>query len=171
MRGRVPRPERGGFGSSRCPPSRAQEQDAAGIQPAQAGCCSFTAPPFRAGFALLLLCAGCSPRTAAPLVEARNPKLNLALGITPRPATSLDPTALTVRVTDAAGKPVSGAAVTLRLDMPAMPMGENAVATHETRAGNYTGTGRFTMAGAWRVTATAAKGPERAMQTFPVEVK
>ncbi len=120
---------------------------------------------------LLLLCAGCAPHPAAPPVEARNPKLNLALGMTPRPATSLDPTALTVRVTDAAGRPVSGAAVTLRLDMPAMPMGDNAVTTHETTAGTYAGTGRFTMAGAWRVTAAAAKGPERAAQTFPVEVK
>lgn len=118
-----------------------------------------------------MLCAGCAPHPAAPPVEARNPKMNLALEMMPRPATSLDPTALTVRVTDAAGKPVSGAAVALRLDMPAMPMGDNAVTARETTAGAYAGTGRFTMAGAWRVTVTAVKGPERATQAFPVEVR
>jgi len=118
-----------------------------------------------------VLCAGCAPRPAAPPVEARNPKLNLALDMTPRRAASLDPTVLTVRVTDVAGKSVSGAAVTLRLDMPAMPMGDNVVTTHRTTAGTYAGTGRFTMAGAWRVTVTASKGLERATRAFPVEVR
>lgn len=120
---------------------------------------------------LLLLCAGCAPRPAPPPAALRNPSLNLALGVTPRRVTSLDPTALTVRVTDASGRPVGGAAVTLHLDMPAMPMGENAVATREAASGSYVGTGRFTMAGAWRVTASAVKGPERAVRAFPVEVR
>jgi len=171
-RGCSPRAEPLGFRSARCPPSRAQEHVATGIQPAQAGCCSTKALPFRAGLALLLvLCAGCAPHPAAPPAEARNPNLTLELDVAPRPATSLDPTRLTVRVTDAAGKSVSGADVTLRLDMPAMPMGENAVRTRETTAGTYAGMGRFTMAGAWRVTVTASKGPERATQAFPVGVR
>ena len=123
------------------------------------------------GLALLLLCGGCAPRPAPPPVEALNPKLRLALDRTPRPLRSLDPTALTVRVTDAAGRPVRGAAVSLRLDMPTMPMGDNGVTTRETMAGTYTGTGRFTMAGAWHVTVTAAKGPERATQAFRLEVR
>jgi hypothetical protein len=123
------------------------------------------------GLLLLLLCVGCAPRPAVPPVEARNPKLNLALDMTPRRAASLDPTVLTVRITDAVGKPVRGAAVTLRLDMPAMPMGDNVVTTHQTTAGTYAGTGRFTMAGAWRVTAAASKGLERATRAFPVEVR
>ena len=118
-----------------------------------------------------LFCVGCAPRPTAPPAEARNPNLKLALGMPPRPVTSLDPTALTVRVTDAAGTPISGAALTLHLDMPAMPMGENVVAMRETAAGRYVGTGRFTMAGAWRVTALAVKGQERAAQVFPVEVR
>ena len=123
------------------------------------------------GIFLLILCAGCAPHSAAPPAEARNPKLNLALDIRPRSVRSLDPIALTVRVTDVAGKPVRGAVVTLRLDMPAMPMGDNGVTTREMAAGIYAGTGRFTMAGAWRVTASAAKGPERAVRAFPVEVR
>ena len=123
------------------------------------------------GLLLSLLCAGCAPHPAAPLVETPNASLQMALELTPRPATSLDPTALTVRIRDTAGKPASGAAVTAQLDMPAMPMGRNEVALHETRAGSYCGTGRFTMAGAWRVTVTAAKGPNRAVRAFPVEVR
>lgn len=125
----------------------------------------------RQGIVLALLCAGCAPHPAAPPVETRNPNLHLALDMTPRPPTSLDPTVLTVRVTDAAGKPVSGATVTINLDMPAMPMGRNEVKAGETRAGTYVGMGRFTMAGAWRVTVTARKRSERATQGFPVEVR
>ena len=125
----------------------------------------------RGGLLLLLLCAGCAPRPSAPPAEARDPNLHLALDTTPRSVRSLDPTVLAVRVTDAAGRPVSGAAVTLHLDMPAMAMGDNAVAARETAVGIYAGTGRFTMAGAWRVTARAVKGQERATQVFPVEVR
>ena len=124
-----------------------------------------------AGIAFMLLCAGCAPRPGAPPVAAPNPRLHLALDLTPRPATSLDPTTLTVRITDAAGKPVSGVSAAAHLDMPTMPMGQNEVALDERRPGWYLGSGRFTMAGAWRVTVTASKGPERAAQAFPVEVK
>ena len=116
----------------------------------------------------LVLCAGCAPRPATP-PEARNPQMNLALEMTPRLPKSLDPTALTVRVTDAGGKAVSGATVFLHLDMPAMAMGRNEVKARETQAGVYVGTGRFTMAGAWRVTVTASKGSERATQVFSVK--
>jgi len=123
----------------------------------------------RAGLLLFLFCAGCAPHPAA--APRPNPRLNLALDRAPRPPMSLDPTFLTVRVTDAAGKPVTGASVSLRLDMPAMAMGDNVVAARETAPGTYAGTGRFTMAGAWRVTASAAKGPERASRAFPVEVR
>lgn len=97
--------------------------------------------------------------------------MNLALDMTPHPATSLDPTRLTVRITDAAGKPVREADVALRLDMPAMPMGRNEIKARETQAGIYAGTGRFTMAGAWRVTVTAVKGPQRATQAFSIEAR
>ena len=116
---------------------------------------------------LLVLCAGCAPRPTT-LAEARNPQMNLTLEMTPRPPRSLDPTALTVRVMDARTKAVGGATVLLHLDMPAMAMGQNEVKARETQAGVYVGTGRFTMAGAWRVTVTASKGSERAAQVFSV---
>jgi len=118
-----------------------------------------------------LLCSGCAPHPPAPTREEPNPHLTLALGIAPRPATSLDPTVFTVRVTDAAGKPLSGVRVEVALAMPVMEMGRNAVVMQETRAGTYIGTGRFTMAGDWRATVTASQGGEHAARNFPVQVR
>ena len=128
---------------------------------------------------LLLLFSGCAPHPARPSLGGpappatvtHGPKLNLTLDALPRPPLSLDPAPLTVRVADAAGRPVTGAAVSLRLDMPDMPMGENVANAHESGRGVYRATGRFTMAGKWRVTASAARGASQASRAFPVEVK
>ena len=128
---------------------------------------------------LLLLFSGCAPHPARPSLGGpappatvtRGPKLNLTLDALPRPPLSLDPAPLTVRVTDAAGRPVAGAAVFLSLDMPDMPMGNNVAAAREMAPGVYRATGRFTMAGKWRVTASAARGASQASRAFPVEVK
>ena len=124
---------------------------------------------------LLLLFSGCAPSPAVPSAAGttvtRGPKMDLTLDSLPRPVLSLDPAPLTVRVADAAGRPVTGAAVSLRLDMPDMPMGENVANAHESGRGVYRATGRFTMAGKWRVTASAVKGAAWAARAFPVEVK
>ena len=105
----------------------------------------------RVGSGFLLLLTGCASHPAAT-PDAFNPRLHLALETKPAPATSLDPTAFTVHVTDAAGQPVSGAKTTVRLTMPSMAMGDNPVTMSEQAAGTYAGTGRFTMGGAWRAT-------------------
>jgi hypothetical protein len=140
--------------------------------PAKAGACTFKALPFRAGFLLALLSSGCAPHPTTSVVQnAPNPKLAMTLEMTPRPVTSLDPTIFNVRLHDASGKPVSGAKVQISLAMPAMPMGDNTQTLRETREGEYGGTGRFTMAGAWRVTVTAASGSEQTAQTFPQSVR
>ena len=120
---------------------------------------------------LVLLCSGCAPRPAAPTREARNPDLQLALDVTPNPPRSLDLTRFTVRASDAQGRPVSGAAVSLRLEMPAMPMGENVVSVRPGASGNYAGTGRFTMAGDWRISVKATQGGRSAAQGFPLRVR
>lgn len=125
----------------------------------------------RGGLLSVLICAGCAPRPAATAGDTPSPRLRLALTTTPDRPTSLDPTQLTVRVTDAAGGPVRGATVTAGLDMPTMPMGDNVIALRETRPGVYTGSGRFTMAGAWRVTAAAASGQQRATKSFSTDVR
>ena len=120
---------------------------------------------------LALLAAGCShPATPAPK-DAPNSHLAVTLDITPTPATSLDPTRFMVHLRDAAKNPVRGASVKINLDMPAMPMGDNSQTLSETKAGDYGGTGRFTMAGTWRVTVTASAGPEQTIQGFPVQVR
>lgn len=124
------------------------------------------------GFLLLaLLCVGCAPRTTPAPKDRPNPHLTLALDMTPRPVTSLDPTQFTVRIRDAAGEPVQGAAVKIDLDMPSMPMGDNTQMLREARAGEYGGTSRFTMAGAWRVAVTADLGSEHTTQVFPIRVR
>ena len=91
--------------------------------------------------------------------------------VTPSPPRQLDPARFQVQLTDSRNKPVSGAAVTAGLVMPAMDMGRNAVALHETAAGTYTGTGRFTMPGNWEATVSADKGAAHQSQTFPVSVR
>lgn len=128
------------------------------------------------GGLLLVLCgvllqAGCAPRPAATAHDTPNPRLRLALTTTPDKPTSLDPTWFTMHVTGAAGGPVKGATVKVGLTMPAMPMGDNDIALHETQPGVYTGSGRFTMAGAWRITATAASGQERTTKSFSTDVR
>lgn len=119
----------------------------------------------------VLIQAGCAPPPAATVRDASNPRLRLALTTTPDKPMALDPTRFTVCVTDAAGRPVQGATVTVGLAMPTMPMGDNVVALHETEAGVYAGSGRFTMAGAWRMTAAARSGAGRAAQSFSAEVR
>jgi hypothetical protein len=137
-------------------------------------CCLYGSPELGRGglFLLALLVSGCAPRPMVPTVqEAPNPKLTMALEITPHPVTSLDPTQFSVRLRDLSGKPVSGAKIQITLAMPSMPMGDNTQTLRETRAGEYGGTGRFTMAGAWRVTVTAALGREQAIHIFPQSVR
>lgn len=125
----------------------------------------------RLGAILLLLCAGCAPKAVEAPREAPNPNLHLALATMPRLPRSLDPAALVVRVTNRMGKPVSGAKVIVSLAMPTMDMGENKVTMNEGAEGTYAGTGRFTMAGAWRVTVSVSEGADSATQAFPLQVQ
>ena len=131
--------------------------------------------PFRLpqywGLGGLLLCAGCAPHPAAPAPPAAQAAWTLTFAASPPAPKSYDPAALTVRVRDAAGRPVRGAAVTLALSMPAMEMGRNEVTARETSPGVYTGTGRFTMSGDWQVAAAAAGASGRRTQMFSLKVQ
>ena len=67
-----------------------------------------------------------------------------------------------VKLTDAAGNAVSGADVTLRLYMPAMPEMDmaaisNVVKLPQRSAGVYEGTGSIDSGGTWQVTITATQ--------------
>jgi len=89
---------------------------------------------------------------------------------TPAHPRQLDPTGLEVHLTDASGKPVSGAIITASLTMPTMDMGRNQVALSGA-GGAYKGAGRFTMSGSWLVTITARQGGDTLRQSFPVDVQ
>jgi nitrogen fixation protein FixH len=83
----------------------------------------------------------------------------------------LDPILFTVQVRNRSGKPISSAIVTVNLAMPTMDMGRNSVVMSAVKPGQYVGTGRFTMAGSWEATVTAAKGKDGGDRVFPVEVQ
>lgn len=120
--------------------------------------------------AAVCLGAGCSPHLR-PLPPAETAHWKIAFSVTPGQPRQLDPALFQVQVTDKNKKPVSGAAVTAELVMPAMDMGRNAVPLHETTPGTYTGTGRFTMPGDWEATVSADKGAAHQARTFPVSVR
>lgn len=119
---------------------------------------------------LLLFLTGCAhPRPVAP--PPVSPNLHIRLTISPAPPRQLDLSVFTVTVTDAQRKPVKEANVLVRLTMPTMAMPENVVTTNPVEAGTWVGAGRFTMAGEWLATVTAAKGADKTVQAFPVTVK
>lgn len=119
---------------------------------------------------LALVCAGCThPATPAP--PPANAHWHMALTLIPDAPRQLDPAQLSVQISDNHGKPVSGAAVTLSLVMPAMDMGQNQVTAKAGAAGVYAGTGRFTMPGQWQVTVQADKNARHQTQSFPVTVQ
>ena len=55
--------------------------------------------------------------------------------------------------------------------MPDMDMGKNAVPLTPQGPGEYTGRGRFTMPGDWRITVTAQKADGHCVCVFPVSVR
>ena len=71
---------------------------------------------------------------------------------------------LTISITDAQGKPVTGAAVTTTVAMTSMDMGTTHPAVTEKGSGQYAATVNFSMAGPWRITVKAA-APGRKPQT------
>ena len=79
-----------------------------------------------------------------------------------------------VTVKDAAGKPITDAAVTALFymaAMPAMKMPEmkNTITLKHQKDGTYTGTGQVMMAGKWDVTVTVKRaGKEIGSKKFPV---
>ncbi len=123
-----------------------------------------------AALGLTLACAGCAHQ-AAPAPPPANAHWHMTLTLAPNIPRQLEPTQLTVQGSDRAGRPVSGAAVTISLVMPSMDMGQNQVPATAAAAGIYTGTGRFTMPGRWQATVQAEKNALHQTQSFPVTVQ
>lgn len=106
-----------------------------------------------------------------PTPVQRNANLQTALTVAPASPKELDPASFTVSLMDGDKRPVLGAQVVAALDMPTMEMDTTTVAFQDRGDGTYRGTGRFSMAGAWRVTVTATRSGQKAVQTFPITVR
>jgi RND family efflux transporter MFP subunit len=99
-------------------------------------------------------------RTASP-ADAAAPRLDITFRTRPDPPRAGD-TTFEVIVKDSGGQPVTDAAVTAMLFMPAMPsmnhpaMRSQATLTHD-GGGTYHGAGQVTMAGRWDVTVNVTR--------------
>ena len=122
------------------------------------------------GLAAELLFGGCTGHDS-PKQPVNTAHWKIAFSVTPKQPRQLDPAQFQVQLTDSRNKPVSGAAVTAGLVMPAMDMGRNAALLHEAPPGTYTGEGRFTMPGNWEAAVSADKGASHQSRTFPVAVR
>lgn len=122
---------------------------------------------------MLLGGAGCAQpaKPLAPPASQVSPHLRVALTVAPSPARQMDPETFTVRASDADGRPVSGAVVTISLAMPGMDMGGNEVKMHPAGPGTYIGTGRFSMDGGWQAQITAIRDKDKTVQFFPIKVQ
>ncbi|BDI33238.1 hypothetical protein CCAX7_52890 [Capsulimonas corticalis] len=83
----------------------------------------------------------------------------------------MDSSVFTVTANDGQGKPLGGAAVTVNLTMPSMEMPKNEIVCQETKPGEYTGKGRFTMSGDWRAHVTVKSAGRMREQNVPLTVK
>jgi nitrogen fixation protein FixH len=88
----------------------------------------------------------------------------------PRQVALLDNYEYTVTLTDAAGKPIDGAQVSLEQDMPAMPMNSNRPLGEPLGDGRYRITGVFTMEGDWIVKIHARVAGKEYVATFDQQV-
>ncbi len=80
-------------------------------------------------------------------------------------------TPLTVKVSDAKGKPVTGAEVETILTMVDMDHGEFKEAAKAVKPGVYKATQKFIMTGDWQIEVRVKRGAQTASQKFRYEVK
>lgn len=133
---------------------------------------------------ILLALAGCEKSEApqpqvqpaaassavTPLPPAPGMPFQMALELD-APPRIVKATTFRLRLTDLAGKPVSGAQVQASLVMKLMDMGKNEFPLADKGHGAYEGSGTFSMAGVWNVVITAKGGNQAGEQKFEVTVK
>ncbi|MBV9471305.1 MAG: FixH family protein, partial [Abitibacteriaceae bacterium] len=104
---------------------------------------------------------------------ASNTGIKVTTSIIPNIPTSDGQNVLTVTLTDAAGKPVTGAKVESSVAMTSMDMGTKHPVFKELGKGRYAGNVSFSMAGPWRVTLkiTPANNAAPVTQSFDYQVK
>ncbi len=119
-------------------------------------------PSAMTGMKMDMPSAGGTPTASAPV--------NITATTTSTPKAGDNP--LTVSITDAEGKPVTGATITTTVAMTSMDMGTAHPAVTEKGAGQYASTVNFSMAGPWRVKVkVTAPGQKPQTKTFDFTAK
>ena len=116
----------------------------------------------------LLIQIGTAPAAPAPKAAATATKLDITFQTQPKPM-KVGNNSFEVMVKDGAGKPVTGADVSVLLTMPAMPAMKmpamrNEVNLKAAEPGNYTGSGQVMVAGDWTVTVSVKQGGKEVAQ-------
>jgi hypothetical protein len=112
---------------------------------------------------------GAAANASSSGASAAKQDLNLDMTMNPTEPAPHKATNFQVKVTDASGAPVTGATVNASIEMKGMDMGKNEVKLKDAGGGNYTGEGKFGMAGDWNVVVSAKKGDKTAHKTFPAK--
>jgi len=95
--------------------------------------------------------------------------MKVELTVDPAQPNPSKPAKFSAKVTDADGKPVTGADVYVSLVMKEMDMGKNEFKLADKGAGNYEIEGKFGMAGEWSAVVTAKQGDKTTTQTVAVK--
>ncbi|MEJ2525683.1 MAG: FixH family protein [Desulfuromonadales bacterium] len=98
----------------------------------------------------LLILANMVPAAQTRLSQSTETSAEVTVTFADAPLRTMTETPFLITITDASGQVVQDADLTIRLDMPAMPMPPNHPAA-TWRDGAYRGTAIFTMAGAWQM--------------------
>jgi hypothetical protein len=114
-------------------------------------------------------CAGGAPATGTQPEGAPVSGFTLKLGTNPSPA-RIGQVELFVDVTDASGKPVDAAAVTMKADMIGHSMGDLSGALTPQGNGRYAASANLSMAGPWQVDVSVEADGKTAAQQFAIEV-
>lgn len=94
--------------------------------------------------------------------------LLVTFSMSPYPPAGFSQSGFEVTLTDENGKPVTDAAITLDLTMPAMPMPMNKFALESGGDGAYKANGRFTMRGLWQIEVIIERNGEKQSVFFQV---
>ena len=94
--------------------------------------------------------------------------LLVSLSINPYPPSGGEASDFVVTLTDASGKPVSDATISLDLTMPEMWMPPNQLNMVAGDAGKYQASGYFTMRGLWRIEVVITRGGQKQSVFFDV---
>ena len=124
-----------------------------------------------AGLALALTAAASAWGAVAPLMEEMHGFV-ITLATTPHVPARQEATTFEVTVRDAAGKPVSGARVSLDLKMAGMAMEENRPRVLERGGGRYVAAAALSMGGEWLAAVEVVHTDgRRARAEFPLRVR